>query len=338
MAIFGGVILIILYLLAIFCGFFSTNDIFRRFPDYAFAPPMRLRFFHEGRFIGPFVYGLKVTVNPETLRRNYQPDPEQVNRLRFFVRGDEYKFWGLFKTRVHLMGVDEPGILFFFGTDSMGRDMFSRSLYAARISLSIGLVGVSISFVLGCLIGGVSGFFGGAADMVIQRMIEFLGGIPKLPLWMALSAAVPAYWPPLRIYFGITVILSIIGWTGLARVVRGKILQLRVEDYTLAAKIAGAKEMYIIVRHLLPGFMSYLIVSLTLAIPYMILGETSLSFLGIGLRPPVVSWGVLLQQAQNIRTVALNPWLLIPALFVIVTVLCFNFVGDGLRDAADPYK
>ena len=224
------------------------------------------------------------------------------------------------------------------GTESIGRDMLSRILLATRISLSVGLVGITISFVLGCLLGGVSGYFGGAADMIIQRIIEFLQNIPQIPLWMALSAALPPVWPVVKVYFGITVILSIFGWTGLARVVRGKLLATREEDYVLAAKIAGSGERRILLRHLLPAFTSYLIVSITLAIPQMILGETALSFLGIGMRAPAVSWGVLLQQAQNIRSVTLYPWLIIPAALVVVTVLAFNFLGDGLRDAADPYK
>lgn len=342
LAIIGGSALLILYITgALFCGFFSTSDIFYRYSDYAYAPPQRIHIFHDGRLKWPFVYGLEVTVNPETLRRIYVEDRETVYPIRFFGKSgeeNEYKLLGLFKTQVRFMTVEAPGTIFLFGTDSMGRDMYSRTLYAGRISLTIGLVGVAISFVLGCLLGGISGYFGGSLDMIIQRIIEFLGSLPTLPLWMALAAAVPTAWPPIRIYFMITVILSIVGWTGLARVVRGKLLQLRVEDYVLAAKVAGCGELRIIVRHLLPGFMSYLIVHLTLAVPGMILGETALSFIGIGLRPPVVSWGVLLQQAQNIRTVALNPWLLIPAMFVVVTVLCFNFVGDGLRDAADPYK
>lgn len=228
--------------------------------------------------------------------------------------------------------------MFLFGTDELGRDLFSRNIYAARISLSIGLIGVAFSFILGSILGGISGYYGGVADMIIQRFIEFLLSMPSIPLWMALSAALPLEWSPIKIYFVITIILAIRGWCTLARVIRGKLLELREEDFTMAAKIAGASDAVIISKHLLPSFLSYLIVSLTLAIPYMILGETALSFLGIGLRPPVVSWGVLLKQAQNIRTVALHPWLLIPALFVITTVLVFNFVGDGLRDAADPYK
>jgi peptide/nickel transport system permease protein len=338
LALVGGSVLFVIYFVAIFGGFFTPNGIYQRHNDYILAPPQRIRFFHEGRLRWPFVYGYKSEINPETLRTNYTVDKTKLYPLHFFSRGYEYEFWGLFRSNRHFMTVKEPGVLFLLGTDDLGRDMFSRIIIASRISLSIGLVGVGISFVLGCLIGGISGFFGGPVDMLIQRIIEFLGGIPKLPLWMVLSAAVPADWPPIRIYFGITIILSVIGWTGLARTVRGKIFQLREEDYVLAAIVAGATNLRIIVRHLLPGFASYLIVGLTLSVPGMILGETSLSFLGIGLRPPVVSWGVMLQQAQNVRTVALNPWLMIPALFVIVVVLCYNFLGDGLRDAADPYK
>jgi len=227
--------------------------------------------------------------------------------------------------------------VFLLGTDDLGRDVFSRILQAASISMSIGLVGVFLSFVLGTLLGGISGYYGGKTDVIIQRVIEFLTSIPTIPLWMALSAAVPAHWDPIKVYFAITLILSLQGWCGLARVVRGKLLELREADYVIAARIAGTNDFAIITRHLLPGFTSYLIVNITLAIPGMILGETSLSFLGLGLRPPIVSWGVLLYQAQNVRTVALHPWLMVPALAVILTVLAFNFVGDGLRDAADPY-
>ena len=338
LAVIGSAVLLIIYLLAAFAGFFSVADTYQRHPDHLFAPPTRVRLFHDGRLHRPFVYGLIVGRHPETLAPVYEDDREQIFPVRFLVRGHEYRVIGLFPSTLHLLGVDRPGYVFLFGTDSLGRDMFSRALAGARVSLSIGLLGVTISFVLGCLLGGISGYFGGAADMIVQRIIEFLQSLPTIPLWMALAAAVPLNWPPLRIYFMITVILSLVGWTGLARVVRGKILQLRVEDYVMAASVAGAPERSIIFRHLLPGFMSYLVVHITLAVPYMILGETALSFIGIGLRPPVVSWGVMLQQAQNVRTVALHPWLLIPALFVVFTVLCFNFAGDGLRDVADPYK
>ena len=338
LAIFGGVFLLLTYLCAIFAGFLAPHETFQRHPKHLLAPPVEVHFFHEGKLRVPFVYGFEISKDPVTLARIYEVDETQVYPIKFFVRGDEYRFWGLFKTDLHLMGVAEPGKLLLFGTDVLGRDMFSRVLAAARVSLSIGLIGVAISFILGCIMGGISGYFGGTVDMVIQRAIEFLESLPDIPLWMALAAAIPITWPPLRIYFMITIILSIKGWTGLARIVRGKILQLRAEDYVMAAIVSGATEGRIIGRHLLPGFMSYLIVSLTLAVPGMILGETALSFIGIGLRPPVVSWGVMLQQAQNVRVIAITPWLLIPAIFVVVTVLAFNFVGDGLRDAADPYK
>ena len=338
LAILGGTGLLILYLLALFAGFCSVYQPFQRFPDYGDAPPQTIHIFHEGRFLRPFVYGFQPGIDEKTLRNTYAVDKTKIYPIRLFARGDEYKFWGLFRTNLHLLHVDAPGTLFLLGTDAMGRDMYSRIIHAARISLSIGLIGVAISFVLGCIIGGISGYFAGSVDMVIQRIIEFIGGIPTLPLWMSLSAIVPTNWPAIRVYFGMTVILSIIGWTGLARTVRSKLLQLREEEFVLAAKIAGAKEMSIIVRHLLPGFLSYLIVRMTLAVPGMILGETALSFLGLGLQPPTVSWGVLLRNTQNVRSVALYPWRMIPAVFVIITVLCFNFMGDGLRDAADPYK
>jgi len=338
LAIFGGVILLLFYIVAIFCEFFSTQDIYKRYTKYIYCPPQRIHFFSEDGFHPrPFVYGLKRKLDLKTFRRRYFEDKSKKHYIYFFVHGDRYKLWNIFPTDVHLLGVKE-GTLFLFGTDELGRDLLSRNLYAARISLSIGLVGVFLSFVLGCILGGISGYFGGTADMVIQRVIEFLISIPTIPLWMALSAALPQEWSPIRVYFGITIILSIVGWCGLARVVRGKFLELREEDFTMAARISGASELRVIARHLLPSFLSYLIINLTLSIPRMILGETSLSFLGLGLRPPVVSWGVLLKEAQNVRTVALHPWLLIPGLFVIITVLAFNFLGDGLRDAADPYK
>jgi len=339
LAILGGTILAILYIIAVFCEFFSPQDIYKRNTSYIYCPPQRMHFFDEkGKFyFRPFVYGLKRRLDPKTFRRIYTKDEEKKYPVYFFVHADDYKLWNVLPSDIHLFGV-KKGIIFLFGSDKLGRDLFSRNLYAARISLSIGLVGVSLSFILGIILGGISGYFGGASDMIIQRMIEFLISIPTIPLWMALAAALPEDWSPIKIYFSITIILSIVGWCGLARVVRGKLLELREEDFAMAAKISGATEGRVITRHLLPSFLSYLIVSLTLSIPGMILGETALSFLGLGIRPPAVSWGALMQDAQNFRTVAQNPWLLIPGLFVIITVLVFNFLGDGLRDAADPYK
>ena len=334
----GAAIIAILVVLAVFAEFWSPYDIFERHTELVHLPPQRVRFIHEGRLHRPFVYGVTSERSTITYFLEFSDDRSHLYPVRFFVRGADYKIFGLIPSNIHFFGVDEPGVIHLLGTESIGRDMLSRILSATRVSLSVGLVGITISFFLGCLLGGVSGYFGGAPDMIIQRIIEFLQNIPQIPLWMALSAALPPVWPIIQVYFGITIILSIFGWTGLARVVRGKLLATREEDYVLAAKIAGSGEPRILVRHLLPSFTSYLIVSITLAIPQMILGETALSFLGIGMRPPAVSWGVLLQQAQNIRSVTLYPWLIIPALLVVLTVLAFNFLGDGLRDAADPYK
>ena len=325
------------FLIAVTAEFLAPYGLHQRFTEYIYAPPQRIRLYNEGKWIGPFVYGLKMELNLETLRREYSLDKSTVRRLGLFVKGDPYRLWDMFESDVHLFGCKGDGVAFLLGTDRLGRDVISRMIYGTRISLSIGVIGVLISFVLGLLIGGVSGYFGGTVDDVIQRVIEILRSFPRLPLWIALSAALPAELSPLKVYFAITVILSVMGWTGLARTVRGKFLALRENDYVLAARLVGASNLYIILRHLVPGFLSYLIVNLTLAIPGMILGETSLSYLGLGLRPPITSWGVLLAEAQNVNVVALYPWLLIPGIPVVVAVLVFNFVGDGLRDAADPY-
>ena len=307
--------------------------------DYIYAPPQRLHFISdEGLHFWPFVYGLKGERHPETLRPLYAEDRSRIYPLQLFARGSTYELWGLLETDIHLIGVGEGGTLFLLGTDSMGRDLLTRIAYGARISLTVGLIGVALSFVFGLLIGAISGYYGGWVDNLIQRLIEILRSFPSIPLWMALSASLPSTWSPLQVYFGITVVLAFLGWTGLARVVRGKILALREEDYATAALLSGASKARVMVRHLLPGFTSHIIVSLTLTLPNMILGETSLSFLGLGLRPPITSWGVLLKEAQNVQAVAMQPWLLTPAVFVIIAVLAFNFVGDGLRDAADPYS
>ncbi|MGB9787519.1 MAG: ABC transporter permease [Dictyoglomus turgidum] len=338
LAIAGLVVLIIFYIIAAFCEFFAPYDPYKYDVRYVLAPPQRIHFVDEHGFhLRPFVYAYKMDIDPNTLRRIYSEDKTRKYPIKFFVRGHEYKLLGLFKTDIHLFGVEEDGHIFLFGTDSLGRDVFSRVIYGTRISTTVGLVGIFLSFLFGIIIGGISGYYGGPFDIIIQRIIEILRSIPTLPLWMALSAAVPANWSPVKVYFAISIILSFIGWTGLAREVRSKFLSLREEDFVTAAKLAGASEGRIIFRHLLPSFLSHIIASLTLSIPGMIIGETSLSFLGLGIRPPAISWGVLIQDAQNFRTVALAPWLLLPVVFVILVVLSFNFVGDGLRDAADPY-
>ena len=344
LARFSGALLLILYTGGIFCEFVAPYHTLTR-RDKLYMAPQRVRFQDASgwRLFRPFVYGSETVLDEETFTWRHKEDISRQYPIRLWVRTDEYKFWGLFRTDVHLFGLDQrgtdgEGTLHLLGTDKLGRDVLSRIIYGSRISLSIGLIGVLLSFLLGLLLGGVAGFFGGRVDMVVSRIIEFLQSLPTIPLWMALAAALPPRWSPIAIYAGITVILSIVGWTGLARVVRGKFLELREQDYVLAAKTAGAGTMTIIRRHLMPSFFSYLIVNLTLSIPNMILGETSLSYLGLGLRAPIVSWGVLLEQAQNFSVVALYPWLMIPAVFVIVAVLAFNFLGDGLRDAADPYK
>ena len=306
--------------------------------DHILAPPQGIHLFHEGRFVGPFTYGFDYTLDMDNLVRVYTPNRDRVQPLRFFCRGDSYRFWGMIEGAFHFVCPPEGGTLFLLGTDRLGRDILSRILYGARISLTVGLIGISISLFLGLLLGGIAGYYGGKVDSIIQRLIEMLRSFPELPLWMTLSAALPVDWSPVVIYFGITVILGLLDWTGLARAVRSKLLALREEDFCTAAELMGAKPSRVIRRHLLPNFLSHIIASATLSIPGMILGETALSFLGLGLRAPITSWGVLLAEAQNINAVVLYPWLLFPVVPVILVVLAFNFLGDGLRDAADPYN
>jgi peptide/nickel transport system permease protein len=342
MALISVGVLVLFYFVGVFCEFAAPYDPNGYFVKYKLAPPTKVHIRDaNGTFHWPFVYRIVQDRDPETMRNIYTEDTSTRYPLRFFVRGVPYEMWGILETDWHLFGLsvpqDEQG-LFLAGADRLGRDMFSRLCFGARISLSIGLVGVFLSLTLGIVLGGVSGYYGGRLDSLIQRVIEFVRSIPAIPMWMALSAALPPDWPIVRIYFGITVILSLIGWTWMARVVRGRFLALREEDFVMAARLAGSSERRVILRHMVPSFLSYIIAALTLAIPDMILAETGLSFLGLGLRAPAISWGVLLQEAQNVRSLALAPWVLSPALFVVVAVLAFNFVGDGLRDAADPYS
>ena len=342
LALVGGTVTLFIYLVALFAEFLAPFPPDAYSVRHTYAPPQRLHFIdrtEDGRIrLRPYVYGYKVEVDREALRRTFVIDESVKHYVRFFAKGEPYKLWGLIEMDVRLIGpVDPDAPMYLLGADRLGRDMLSRLIYGTRISMSIGLVGVALSLILGILLGGISGYYGGSIDNLIQRVIEFLRSIPTIPLWLGLGAALPPDWPPLRIYFGITVILSLIGWTSLARVVRGRFLSLREEDFVLAARLDGSSELRIIMRHMVPSFLSHIIASITLAIPGMILSETALSFLGLGLRPPVVSWGVLLQEAQNVRSVATAPWLLIPGIAVVVAVLALNFLGDGLRDAADPY-
>jgi peptide/nickel transport system permease protein len=337
-AIVGLIVLVILYVVAIFANVFATYDMAKRDTAYIFAPPSKVHLFHNGQLMGPFVYGLGFEEDPVTWQKLYVENKEQIHKLGLFTKGDSYKLWGIIPGDRHFIGTKDGAPYFVFGTDQSGRDLYSRIIFGLQVSLTVGLVGVFFTFVLGCIFGGIAGYYGGIADMVVSRLVEFLQSMPSIPLWMALAAALPKEWSTVYVYFMITIILSLMGWTGLARIVRGKLLQMRNEDYVMAARLSGAKDSYLISKHLLPGFMSYLIVNITLAVPQMILGETALSFLGIGLRPPVVSLGVLLKDAQNISAIALSPWLMIPGAFIIIIVLAFNFLGDGLRDAADPYK
>jgi peptide/nickel transport system permease protein len=343
----------VMYIVAIFAEFFAPYSPQWRVLDRTYCPPQIPRYSLSDGF---YVYQMRRYVDPVTFRKTYIEDKSDVINLSFFVKGTPYRLFGLIPSSRHFFGVkndvalpskehfselgDEIPLPTFYmlGADKYGRDILTRVLYGARVSLSVGVVAIVVTFALGITIGGISGYLGGAVDNFIQRSIEIINSIPKLPLWLALGAIMPDDWSSLRIYFSITIVLSLLGWTRLARVTRGKLLSLREEDYVTAAYLLGASHKRIIFRHLLPGFASHIIVSLTMTVPWMILGETTLSFLGVGLRPPVVSWGVMLQDCMNMTTVANYPWLLLPAVFIVLTVLCFNFFGDGMRDAADPYS
>jgi peptide/nickel transport system permease protein len=343
LAVFSVFVLAILYLIALSPEFLATHDPQVAFAKRAFVPPQRVHFFNGLVPTRPYVNGLSGKRNPVTLGMEYTPDLESKIPIDFFVSGFEYKIFNLIKSDTHLMGLNvdeskEPMPIYLLGTDRMGRDMFSRLMIATRISMSIGLVGVALNVFLGVLLGGISGYRGGVADLLIQRLIEFLRAMPTIPLWLALAASVPSSWSQIQLFFAITIIISLIGWTRLAREVRGRFLAMREEDFVVAARLYGSSQLRIIFRHMLPSFASHIIATTTLAIPAIIIAETALSFLGIGLRQPTISWGVLLYEAQNLQAVANAPWLLIPGLFVLIAVLGFNFMGDGLRDAADPYS
>ena len=339
LAMFSGLVLIGFYAVVLGAEFLATSNPRESNAQRGLMKPQPIRWFDGWRF-SPHVYAIKGKRDPRTFKRVYVADPEQKLPVRFFARGFTYNFLGLFSTDRHLLGVEgarAEDALFILGTDLQGRDLWSRLMYATRISMTIGLLSVALSLFLGLLLGGVSGFYGGWIDTLIQRVIEILRSIPTIPLWMGLAAAVPKDWSVTKMYFAITIIISLIGWTELARVVRGRFLSLREEDFVMAAELAGASRMRIIFRHMAPSFMSHIIAATTLALPAIIIAETSLSFLGLGMRPPAISWGVLLQAAQQVQAVALTPWLLLPAIPVVIAVLAFNFLGDGLRDAADPY-
>lgn len=340
LAVGAGIVLLAMIVAAVFADVVSPYLPRQRHSGYVFAPPTRPRFVSEDGFqLRPFVYGLDREMDLATGRRVFEIDTDRRYELQLFVRGEPYRMWNLIEWDVHLFGTRDPdGKVFLLGTDSMGRDLFTQILFGARASISIALLGVLLSVTLGLIIGGVAGYFGGIVDSIVQRLSEVLMSFPSIPLWMALAAALPREWGPLEVYIGIVVILSVVGWTSLGRQIRSKILSVKTEDFVIAARVNGASTGRLLRVHLIPSVMSHIIASLSLSIPGMIIAETALSFIGIGLMRPVISWGVLLQQAQQIRALMFSPWLLTPGIFVVITVLAFNFVGDGLRDAADPYS
>lgn len=338
LGLISGIFLLLCYVMLPFAGFIAPYGPNDRSGEHLYAPPQSVNWFHEGKFVGPFVYPIVAEADLETFQWKFVPDTDDPRSIRFFCKGSEYKLAGLIRTDRHLFCAPEGTTLFLWGSDRLGRDVFSRILYGAQLSLTVGLIGISVSFFLGILFGSIAGYFGGRIDWVINRVIEILRSLPELPLWLALSAAVPSNWSPVAVFFIISIILGILDWPGLARSVRAKFLSLREEEYVRAAEMMGASSGRVIRKHLLPNFMSHLIASATLSIPAMILGETALSFLGLGLRAPAVSWGVMLNDAQNLASIEIYPWTAIPMLPIIVIVLAFNFLGDGLRDSLDPYQ
>lgn len=341
LAMVALVVVVLIYLVAAFAEFLAPYDPGKFDPRYTFAPPQQIHLLltdEDGTRFAPHVLGYKSQVDPKSFRRLFQPDPEKVIPIGLFVEGQPYKFWGIWEANRHFLGPVDPADPFFLiGGDRLGRDLLSRTIHGTRISMSIGLVGVTFSLIIGLILGGISGYRGGLVDRVIQRVIEFIRSVPTIPLWLGLAAAMPKDWPPLQVYFSILIILSLIGWTEIARVVRGRFLSLRREDFVIAARLDGVSEFRLIMRHMMPSLYSHIIAAITLAIPNMILAETALSFLGLGLQPPIVSWGVLLQDAQNLRAITQAPWQFVPGVCVVVAVLALNFLGDGVRDAADPY-
>jgi peptide/nickel transport system permease protein len=338
-AVVGTAVYFFFIFIAIFAEFVSPTTKQFRDTSYTYGPPQKVHFVDDqGKFhLRPFVYGIKSTLNQETFEWEIIEDKSERLPIRFFVEGETYEFWGLFKSDIHLFGISD-GILHLWGTDDLGRDVLSRTIYATRISLSIGIFGILTSFIIGLTIGGAAGYFGGRVDNILQRFIEFMVSLPQYPIWMSLAAAVPKEWPPMRIYILITIMIGFFSWTGLARRLRGLVLSIRNEDYAVSAKISGCSDQYIILRHMLPTCLSYIIVDLTVSFPGMILGETALSFLGLGLQAPVVSWGVLLNKVSQLETIVMYPWFLYPAIPLVLAMLAVNLIGDGLRDAADPYS
>ncbi len=340
LGVIGLWIVVGLYIIMIFSDFFAPYSYMTTHSNVTYAPPSKIHFFHDGKFMGPFVYGFKKERDPVTFLLKFEEDRSKIYKIELFVKGEEYNFYGL-KANIHFFGIKvdpQETMILLFGADRFGRDIFSRTLVGSKVSLTASLLGTAISLLIGAIMGAISGYYGGAIDVLIQRFIEVLSSFPRIPLWLALSVILPPNWPSTWVYFGIIVVLSLIGWTGVARVVRGMTLSLKEKEFIVAAKVSGVKDMKIITSHILPNMSSYLIVVATLSIPGMILGESTISFLGLGIKEPMTSWGLLLKEAQSLTEIAVHPWLIIPGFFIMISVLAFNFLGDGLRDAIDPYR